>query len=142
MSDINSVAGWKLGDFRSLEHQFRIEDLNAFAKLTGDYNPIHMDKSFASSSAAGGQVVHGMLLVSFISSLIIMESSNNVLFKDFQVNWKKMVRIGDRLRFIIGVTSVDSSLDFISLDFQGERVQNEEVCLTGSVKIELQPNCE
>ena len=136
MSDMNSVAGWKLGDFRSVEHQFTIEDLHAFAKLTGDYNPIHMDKNYASTTAVGGQVVHGMLVASFISTLIGMEIPGpGTLWNDFQVNWNKMVRIGDRLRFIATVSSVNPSLDLISLNIQGEGLENGEVYLNGSAKV-------
>jgi 3-hydroxybutyryl-CoA dehydratase len=143
MSNVKSVGGWRLGDRRTVEHLFTKEDLHAFADLTGDYNPLHMDHSYASTTAAGGQVVHGMLVVSFVSTLIGMEIPGpGALWNDFQVSWSKMVRIGDQLRFTATVTSVSPSLDLISLDIQGEGVENGERYLDGSAKVMVTPHYE
>jgi acyl dehydratase len=136
MSNVKSVGGWRLGDRRTVEHLFTKEDLHAFADLTGDYNPLHMDYSYASTTAAGGQVVHGMLAASFISTLIGMEIPGpGALWNDLQVSWRKIVRIGDQLRFTATVSSVNPSLDLISLDIQGEGVENGERYLDGSAKV-------
>ena len=47
-------------------------DVEAFARLSGDYNPLHIDKSFAEGTPFKGAVVHGMLAASLISALIGM----------------------------------------------------------------------
>ena len=46
--------------------------LNNFAQLSGDFNPLHIDKEYAISSGFDGRVCHGMLLGSFFSQLIGM----------------------------------------------------------------------
>ena len=38
-----------------------------FAKVSGDFSPIHMDDKYAKSTSFGKRVVHGMLLGSFLS---------------------------------------------------------------------------
>jgi len=43
-----------------------------FAKLSGDFNPLHTDNEYAVSSGFHGKVCHGMLLGSFFSRLIGM----------------------------------------------------------------------
>ena len=43
-----------------------------FAKLSGDYNPLHMDEKYASSTKFKKRVCHGMLLSSFFSRLVGM----------------------------------------------------------------------
>ena len=43
-----------------------------FAKLSGDFNPLHTDNEYAISSGFHGKVCHGMLLGSFFSRLIGM----------------------------------------------------------------------
>ena len=68
-----AIHQWRVGDRREITHRFTQEDLEKFADLTGDRNPIHMDGGFASRSAVGAQVVHGMLAASFVSALIGME---------------------------------------------------------------------
>ena len=67
-----SVGGWRIGDSRFVEHLFTDDDVSSFSELTGDYNPLHLDHNYASTTAAGGKVVHGMLVASFISTLIGM----------------------------------------------------------------------
>ena len=41
--------------------------VNDFAKISGDYSPIHMDEEYAKSTTFEKKVVHGMLLASFLS---------------------------------------------------------------------------
>ena len=45
------------------------EMVNDFAKLSGDYNPLHMNKEYAASTSFKKRVVHGMLLASFLSRM-------------------------------------------------------------------------
>ncbi|MBJ26113.1 MAG: (R)-hydratase [Alphaproteobacteria bacterium] len=45
-------------------------DIELFAELTGDNNPIHLDSNFAESSIFKGRIAHGMLIASFISTVI------------------------------------------------------------------------
>ena len=45
------------------------EVVNDFAKLSGDYNPLHMNKEYAASTSFKKRVVHGMLLASFFSRI-------------------------------------------------------------------------
>ena len=45
------------------------EIVNDFAKLSGDYNPLHMNKEYAASTSFKKRVVHGMLLASFFSRI-------------------------------------------------------------------------
>ena len=41
--------------------------VNDFAKISGDYSPLHMDIEYASTTSFKKRVVHGMLLASFFS---------------------------------------------------------------------------
>ena len=43
-----------------------------FAKLTGDFSPIHMDEDYASTTTFQRRVVDGMLLASFLSKIVGM----------------------------------------------------------------------
>ncbi|MBI2236375.1 MAG: (R)-hydratase [Magnetospirillum sp.] len=54
---------------------FRVsaEDMDAFARLSGDFNPLHTDDAFARASGFAGRVVYGGLLVAQVSRLLGME---------------------------------------------------------------------
>jgi 3-hydroxybutyryl-CoA dehydratase len=49
------------------------ELVNAYASLTGDHNPIHLNNEYAKESSFGKCIAHGMLLSSFFSTLISSE---------------------------------------------------------------------
>jgi len=56
---------------QSKEFQVLITEsmVNDFAKISGDYSPIHMDKIYARTTTFQKRVVHGMLLASFLSKI-------------------------------------------------------------------------
>ena len=51
---------------------FTLKDQQVFAKISGDYNPLHMDEKFAQSRDFKNRVCHGMLLGSLFSRLVGM----------------------------------------------------------------------
>ena len=59
----------KLGDFYEEKIFFSKEDINKFAEVTGDCNPIHIDEQYAKNSIFGGTIVHGILAASVFSKI-------------------------------------------------------------------------
>ncbi len=45
-------------------------DLDLFAKVSGDYNPVHMDEEYARATPFRGRIAHGALVASFISGVL------------------------------------------------------------------------
>lgn len=62
----------EVGNHYLLEHTITEADVNSFAKLTGDFNPVHLDHDFALRTPFGKPIVHGLLTASFISTMIGM----------------------------------------------------------------------
>lgn len=70
-------AEYKFGDIElGTKKAFTVEIteslIDEFAKISGDYNPLHMDKKYASSTIFKKRICHGMLLASFLSRLVGM----------------------------------------------------------------------
>lgn len=127
---------WEVGDSRALTHTFSHRELEVFAKLTGDTNPLHVDAGFADRTAAGGQVVHGMLAASFVSTLIgVHIPGPGALWNSFQINWRKMIRIGDTLRFEARVSAVQAATHTLDLEIAGVNVASGEVYLEGKARV-------
>jgi acyl dehydratase len=55
--------------FRSLERGCTQDDVEAFARLTGDRNPIHIDAAFAARTPFRGRIAHGLLVEALASGL-------------------------------------------------------------------------
>lgn len=131
---------WKVGDYRSIEHTFTSEEVQAFACLTGDNNPLHVDAEYARRTAAGGQVVHGMLAAAFISTLIgVHIPGRGALWNALQINWRKMIRIGDTLRFIARVTAVQTATHSLDLEISGVNILSSATYLDATAKVMIMP---
>lgn len=63
----------KIGDKASFTKTISETDLYLFCGISGDFNPLHIDKMYASKSLFKGRIVHGMLVVSFISNVLGMK---------------------------------------------------------------------
>lgn len=45
-------------------------DIEAFSEVSGDRNPLHLDEEYASASAFGGRVAHGVLGLAVATGLL------------------------------------------------------------------------
>ena len=61
---------FKVGDTASVIKTFTQEDIEKFADLSGDRNPIHLDEEHAKGTRFGRRIAHGMLTSSLISNVI------------------------------------------------------------------------
>jgi 3-hydroxybutyryl-CoA dehydratase len=60
----------QVGDTASLSKKITDEDIRAFAKVTTDHNPVHLDDDFARATKFGRRIAHGMLGASLISAVL------------------------------------------------------------------------
>lgn len=60
----------EVGAVATLKRRISADDVKRFVELTGDDNPLHVDKAYASRTSFHDTVVHGMLGASFISTII------------------------------------------------------------------------
>lgn len=134
---------WAVGDQRSLIHTFSSDEMEVFARLTGDNNPLHMNKRYAERTQAGGQVVHGMLAAAFISTLIgVHIPGAGALWNSFHVNWRRMIRLGDTLRFEATVTAVHEATNMLDLEIVGIYENTGEIYLDGKARVMMMPKVQ
>ena len=75
---------------------FNQNDLVKYAKASGDFNPIHLDKEFAKTIGLGNVIVHGMLIMSHLGKSIVNLNSVSFL-KHFSVQFYSITKIEEKL---------------------------------------------
>lgn len=91
---IEKISEYNFDDISiGLKKEFRVRITESivedFAKLSGDYNPLHMDQNYAKSTKFGNRIAHGMLLSSFFSQLVGMYiPGKNALYFSQTLNFK------------------------------------------------------
>ena len=72
--------------------------LNTYAEVSGDRNPLHLDAAFAATTMFGGIIAHGMLTLAFISEMMALEFGKAWLETGaLKVRFKGAARPGDRV---------------------------------------------
>ena len=67
----SSSETWAVGrELPSLSKALSQEKIDAYARASGDFNPIHVDPAFAAGTFFGGTIAHGMLLLAYISEML------------------------------------------------------------------------
>lgn len=61
---------FSIGDTAEITKTIEQADIDAFAGVTGDHNPVHVDEEFAKTTRFGRRIAHGMLTASLISSVL------------------------------------------------------------------------
>lgn len=90
MSTTDLIAG----ESREVTKTFTDADVEAFAKLSEDHNPIHLDSDYAEETRFGRRIVHGALTTSLISAALA-QFPGTVVFLGQSTTFKKPVFIGD-----------------------------------------------
>ena len=74
------------------------EKINLYAEASGDFNPIHVDESFARKTPLGGTIAHGMLNLAYVSEMMTSAFGRNWLAEGkLRARFKDPARPGDTL---------------------------------------------
>jgi 3-hydroxybutyryl-CoA dehydratase len=88
----------------------REEDVAAFAAVTGDDNPVHLDEAFAAGTIFKGRVAHGMLAAGYISALLAAELPGpGAIYLSQTLDFKRPIRIGDEVTIRATVTAIEAA---------------------------------
>ncbi len=82
-----------IGSYSEVVHNFSQDEVNLFAKMCGDNNPLHNDPEFAKTTMFKGTIVHGIFVSSLFSTLF-GRSIPGAIYVSQNLNFKKPVHVG------------------------------------------------
>ena len=86
----------KVGMSASFTRTVSERDIDLFGEVSGDKNPVHFDEDYAKGTIFKGRIAHGMLSVSYMSTVLGMNLPGpGTIFLSATANFKAPVRIGD-----------------------------------------------
>lgn len=89
---------FRVGDRAAITRTFTAADVEAFATLSGDFHPLHLDETYASKTRFAGRVVHGMLTASLISAAnaLLLKTPGSISIEQI-LRFVRPVFIGDTI---------------------------------------------
>src|SRR2546423_453335 len=97
-----------LGQAAEATHVVGERDLEAFAALSGDTNPVHLDEAYAKTSSFGGRIAHGMLSAAYVSAVLGTKLPGpGAIYLSQSLRFRRPVRIGDEVTARVTVKALD-----------------------------------
>ena len=125
----------KIGMSESFSVTITEEMMDSFLSLSGDENPLHVDKEFALSQGYSDRVVYGLLTTSFISKLIgVLLPGRYCLLQGIELKYSKPVYVGDILIVRGVVDELHESVQRMTLKVEIIN-QDEKKVVKGKVEI-------
>lgn len=107
------MAGYYLEDLsvgQTAERRHVVTEavIEAFAALSGDTNPIHLDEAYAATTAFKGRVAHGLLCGAYISGVLgAALPGPGAFYVSQSLSFRRPVRIGDEVTAQVTVAAID-----------------------------------
>lgn len=125
----------ELGQSARLIRTLTPEDIRAFAAVSGDVNPAHLDTSFANDSMFHGVIGHGMWTGSLVSTILGTEFPGpGTIYLEQSFRFKRPVRVGDTLTVEVVVLEKHDDKHTLVLDCSIANQHGDQV-VSGQAKV-------
>ena len=125
----------EVGQSARLLRTVTLEDIQAFAAVSGDINPAHLNAEYADATMFHGVIAHGMLGAALISALFGTQFPGpGTIYLGQELKFTKPVRIGDTLTVVATVAEKDDEKKRVKMDCL-VTTQKGEVVLKGEAKL-------
>lgn len=115
------------------------EKINLYAEASGDFNPIHVDESFAAKTPLGGTIAHGMLSLAYVSEMMTSAFGQSWLSGGkLRAKFKEPARPGDTLTVSSKINCIEQrdNVSYANCGFEC-RNQKGEMIVTGEAIVKL-----
>lgn len=121
------IEDLEIGMMRHLTKQVTDRDIELFAEVSSDRNPVHLDEAYAQDTIFGGRIAHGMLTAGLISAVIGEQlPGHGTVYLSQSLRFMAPVRPGDTVRAEVTVREIDH---------HKRRVTLETCCIVGDIVV-------
>lgn len=111
------IEDMEVGLSRSISKVIGDAEIQAFADLSEDRNPVHLDDEAAKSSVFKGRVAHGMLSAGLFSAVIGERlPGHGTIYLSQNLRFTAPVRPGDEVTATVTVTEINAAKGRVSLE--------------------------
>ncbi len=126
----------KLGDTYSTTFSITQEEVAAFAKVSGDTNPLHLDAEYAAGTPFKSPIVHGMFSASIISKILGTEfPGEGTLYLSQNLEFKRPIYPGKEYEVKCEITETVEGRHTASISTKIFDAENGKIVLNGSAKV-------
>ncbi len=107
----------EIGMMRSLQKQVTDRDIQLFAEVSTDRNPVHLDDDYAQDTIFEGRIAHGMLTAGLVSAVIGEQlPGHGTVYLSQSLKFLGPVRPGDVVTAEVEVTAIDNAKRRVTMD--------------------------
>lgn len=116
-----TIEELRVGEAAVFTKTVSVSDIETFARLTGDSNPLHTDPAFAKTTRFGERIAQGMLSASIISAVIGTKLPGpGTIYVSQDLRFLRPVKIGD---------TIVAKVEVVELHQEKNRVKLRTTCL-------------
>lgn len=113
-------------------------EVNAFAGLTGDVSPLHVDRAYGRRMRYRGNLVHGMLAACHFSTLVgVLLPGRRALLSHLEIDFARPIAVGERVTVSGKVSRVSRITSAIGLNLFV--LCRGEICVSGKATVVVRP---
>lgn len=125
----------QIGDKNSFTKTITEYDIEQFARLTGDFNPVHLDPEYASQTPFKERIAHGILSGSIISTVLGTRLPGpNTIYLSQNFKFLLPVKIGDTIKANVEVVEKRDDKKIIKLKTEVIN-QHQEIVVDGEAVV-------
>lgn len=126
----------KAGDKYIKEFSISQEQVNSFAELTGDHNPIHLDEAYAASTPFKQRIVHGIFTATVFSQIVGMEfPGEGTIYLSQNLSFKRPVFPDKPYEARLEVTETIEGKHIATIKTEVYDKENGKLALTGEALV-------
>ncbi len=107
MTSGKSIQELNVGDSAQITRTITEKDVEEFARVIGDFNPLHLDPSYAEKTVFKGRIAHGAFSLGLISNVLgNILPGHGTIYLSHEIKFLAPVRIGDTLTVRVEVVEL------------------------------------